>query len=170
MKRFIALNRANPASIFNDIDFVIKSGMEGRNIELAYFDYELKKKNRLTEGKIAHKNKCFNIKFYRMFDDLKFVEIFLLFFIGLTKTVQLLISVLFKIRNHRVTFLGEELTEPIVSRINRDGSRPYRNIKRCYSIVLKSLLVTYFFKNCMPQRVNQSCEILYKILKKRSKK
>ena len=81
-----------------------------------------------------------------MFDDLKFVEIFLLFFIGLTKTVQLLISVLFKIRNHRVTFLGEELTEPIVSRINRDGSRPYRNIKRCYSIVLKSLLVTYFFK------------------------
>ena len=37
MKRFIALKRANAASIFHDIDFIVKNGAKGSTIELSYY-------------------------------------------------------------------------------------------------------------------------------------
>ena len=68
MRRFIALNRANNASIFHDIDFIVRNGAKGASIELSYFDFGLRNNKLRTDGKISYKNKVFNIKHYRILD------------------------------------------------------------------------------------------------------
>ena len=152
MGKYIALDRGNPGAYFHDIEIILKSCPSTSEIKISYYNLSLKSRSVNKSVTFEYKGTRFNIGFVKIISQLNWAEKIYLLSIGFLKTTALLFSIAVKLRKHRIKFLGVDLTESVISRINRGSissdkrriKNPFSNIRQCYLVLLRHLVLIYF--------------------------